>query len=418
MTSSSARPNISMSAPDIGVDEIALVNEVLRSPNLSGGPMVAAFEQEWIDRLGGDHAVAVSSGTSGLHLSLLAAGVRGGDVVITSSFSFVASANVAIHARAVPIFVDIDPVTLNVDPAIVEDAADAFVHRRPETRRWTPRMVPPELAGDERLGAILPVHVFGQPADMRPLLATADRLGVPVIEDACEAVGATYDGRFTGTMGSAAVFAFYPNKQVTTGEGGMVVTQRGDWAGLIRSLRNQGRDNDATWLRHVRLGYNYRLNDMSAALGLAQLRRLDVLLTSRAAIASGYEERLASVEGVTLPQLAPTTTRMSWFVFVIRLAADIDRDLVMAKLQADGIPSRPYFSPIHLQPIYREMFGYREGDLPHTEAAGRSCLALPFHSRLSSGDLDFMASRLKVAISRSRASQSSRIALSDTRELA
>jgi perosamine synthetase len=279
-------------------------------------------------------------------------------------------------------------------------------------------VVPADLAGDERLGAILPVHVFGQPADMRPLLATADRLGVPVIEDACEAVGATYDGRFTGTMGSAAVFAFYPNKQVTTGEGGMVVTQRGDWAGLIRSLRNQGRDNDATWLRHVRLGYNYRLNDMSAALGLAQLRRLDVLLTSRAAIASGYEERLASVEGVTLPQLAPTTTRMSWFVFVIRLAADIDRDLVMAKLQADGIPSRPYFSPIHLQPIYREMFDYREGDLPHTEAAGRSCLALPFHSRLSSGDLDFIVGRLEAAIATSRISQFERVAFTRNHESA
>lgn len=247
------------------------------------------------------------------------------------------------------------------------------------------------------------------PAHMRPLLATARRLDVPVIEDACEAVGATYEGERTGTLGDAAVFAFYPNKQMTTGEGGLVVTRHEDWARMLRSLRNQGRDDDATWLRHVRLGYNCRLNDISAALGLAQLRRLDALLDGRAAVAEGYMERLAAVDGVTLPQLAATTTRMSWFVFVVRLAEDIDRDGVMARLQADGVPSRPYFSPIHLQPFYREMFGYTEGDLPHTEAAGRSTLALPFHARLTSDDLDFIVERLEAAIAHSRRSEHVRV---------
>jgi perosamine synthetase len=246
---------------------------------------------------------------------------------------------------------------------------------------------------------------------MRPLLDTGARLGIPVIEDACEAVGASYEGERTGTMGDAAVFAFYPNKQMTTGEGGMVVTRHESWARMVRSLRNQGRDEDATWLRHVRLGYNYRLNDMSAALGLAQLRRLETLLEARDAVARGYQERLAHLDDVTLPALATTTTRMSWFVFVVRLAKDIDRDAVMETLQADGVPSRPYFSPIHLQPLYREMFGYREGDLPHTEAAGRSTLALPFHGRLTPDDLDFIVEKLEAAIARCRRPSTATVAV-------
>lgn len=400
-----SRSPITMSAPDVGEEEIALVNEALRSGHLSGGPMVAAFEAEWIERLGGGHAVAVSSGTAALHLSLIAAGVGPGDFVITTPFSFVASANAALFVRAIPIFVDIDPLTMNLDPAAVDEAVDAITRGGDSARRWMPRRVPADLSVPGRAGrvaAILPVHVFGQSVDMRPMLSTAARHGIPVIEDACEAVGATYEGAPTGTLGSAAVFGFYPNKQMTTGEGGMFVTANADWARLARSLRNQGRDDDATWLRHVRLGYNYRLDDMSAALGLGQLRRLDALLAARDRVAAGYIDRLGRVEGVTLPHIAAATTRMSWFVFVIRLASNIDRDAVVAHLQADGVPSRPYFSPLHLQRFYREAFGYTDGDMPRTEAAGASALALPFHNRLTSDDLDLIVGRLTDAIARSR----------------
>ena len=399
------RSAISMSAPDVSADEVDLVNAVLQSSRLSGGPMTAAFESEWCARLGGGHAVAVSSGTAALHVSMIAADVRAGDFVITSPFSFIASANAALYVRAVPIFVDIDPVTMNLDPAAVDAAVRDITRGGAAACRWLPRSIPPDLTpveGQGRVAAILPVHVFGQPADMRPLLETAAPDNIPVIEDACEAVGAAYKGVPTGTMGASAVFAFYPNKQMTTGEGGMFVTRNEAWAQLARSLRNQGRDDDAQWLRHVRLGYNYRLDDMSAALGLGQLRRLDALLAARARVAEGYIARLASSDGVTLPQIVASTTRMSWFVFVIRLAPDIDRDAVMAALAADGVPSRPYFSPIHLQPFYRDQFGYAEGDFPHTEAVGRSSLALPFHAGLTDDDLDFIADRVVHAIARCR----------------
>ena len=402
---------ITMSAPDVSAEDSALVEQVLRSSSLSGGPMVNAFEAEWCERLGGAHAIAVSSGTAGLHLSLIAAGVRAGDFVITSPFSFVASANAALYERAVPIFVDIDPVTLNIDPAAVAQAVHALERGGAEARRWLPRTISASVSGGSpsggtpaaaqgRVKAIVPVHVFGQPAEMRPLLDTAARHDLAVIEDACEAVGATHDGQRAGTFGSAAVFGFYPNKQMTTGEGGMIVTADPEWARLSRSLRNQGRDDDATWLRHVRLGYNYRLDEMSAALGLGQLRRLDTLLQGRERIAHGYLDRLKDFEHVTLPRIVPSTTRMSWFVFVVRLAPGIDRDAVIAALAADGVPSRPYFSPIHLQPFYRAQFGYAEGDFPHAEAAGRTALALPFHARLSESELDFITERLARAIAR------------------
>jgi perosamine synthetase len=377
---------LTMSAPDVSAEERALVEQVLRSSSLSAGPMVQAFEAEWSERLGGGHAIAVSSGTAGLHLALIAAGVRAGDFVITSPFSFIASANAALYERAVPLFVDIDPVTLNIDPAAVAEAIRAI-----------------EATADVgRIKAIVPVHVFGQPAAMRPLCDIAARHEIPIVEDACEAIGAEHDGQRTGTFGSAAVFGFYPNKQMTTGEGGMIVTPDPEWARLLRSLRNQGRDDDATWLCHVRLGYNYRLDEMSAALGLGQLRRLETLLASRERIAHAYVDRLKDVAEITLPRIAAETTQMSWFVFVVRVAPEIDRDAVIAALAADGVPSRPYFSPIHLQPFYRAQFGYKDGDFPHAEAAGRTALALPFHAQLTSADLDFVAERLTQAIARCR----------------
>jgi perosamine synthetase len=419
---------ITMSAPDVSAEDRALVEQVLRSSSLSGGPMVHAFEAEWCARLGAAHAIAVSSGTAGLHLSLIAAGVRAGDFVITSPFSFVASANCALYERAVPIFVDIDPVTMNLDPAAVAQAVSAIERGGAEARPWLPRSIPADLSGgagsfgstgragrvaggigdaaEPRVKAIVPVHVFGQPAAMRPLVDIAARHDLAIVEDACEAIGAAHDGQRVGTFGSAAVFGFYPNKQMTTGEGGMIVTPDPEWARLFRSLRNQGRDDDATWLRHVRLGYNYRLDEMSAALGLGQLRRLDALLAARERVAHGYLDRLKNVSETTLPHISSSTTRMSWFVFVVRLADDIDRDAVIAALAADGVPSRPYFLPIHLQPFYRAQFGYTEGDFPHAEAAGRSALALPFHPHLTDSELDIITDRLTHAIAHCRRSDS------------
>lgn len=370
-----------MSAPDVQPEDIALVDEVLRSPSLSCGPMVERFEADWCARFGAPHAVAVSSGTAGLHLALIAAGVTSGDLVITSPFSFVASANVALYERALPLFVDIDPVTFNLDPAAVADAL---------------------ARAAKSVKVVLPVHVFGQPAAMERIVRDADRHGALVIEDACEAPGAQSGGRPVGTLGAAGVFGFYPNKQMTTGEGGLIVTRSSEWARLFRSLRNQGRDDDGTWLRHVRLGYNYRLDEMSAALGVAQLRRFDELLASRARVAGLYRERLQNMEGVTLPPSEPDGARRSWFVYVVRLTDDVDRDAAMATLAAAGVPSRPYFSPIHLQPLYRERFGYRGGEFPVAEAVARTTLALPFHGRLTSGQIDYVAECLADAIAGAR----------------
>lgn len=388
-----------MAAPDITSDERALVDEVLRSPSLSCGPMVERFEAEWGERLGTRFAVAVSSGTAGLHVALIAADVADGDLVVTSPFSFVASANAVLYQRALPIFVDIDPVTLNIDPAGLAQALDDLEQGGERARRWLPRTNVGE-APVKRVKAVLPVHVFGQPAEMRPIVTAARSQGVPVIEDACEAVGAEHDGQLAGTFGDAAVFGFYPNKQITTGEGGLVATNNPEWASLLRSLRNQGRDENGGWLHYARLGYNYRLDDMSAAIGLAQLRRLDALLAAREKVATGYTERLAHVADVRPLQVAPATTRMSWFVYVVRFAPHIDRDAVISMLDNDGVPSRPYFPPIHLQPVYRERFGYREGDFPHAEAAGRSTLALPFHGQLTDEQLDYVVKRLAAAVNR------------------
>lgn len=410
------RMQITLSAPDVADEDIALVEQVLRSRALSGGPMLERFEAEWAARLGVRAAVGVSSGTAGLHLALITAGVTAGDLVITSPFSFIASANAALYEHAVPVFVDIDPLTFNLDPdAVAEALADLDpdldrdpnrvpdrVPRGDAARRWLPRALPADQPPLRRVRALLPVHVFGQPAAMTSLTAAAARHGVPLIEDACEAIDAEHEGRRVGTFGAASVFGFYPNKQMTTGEGGLIATDDPERARLLRSLRNQGRDDDGTWLRHARLGYNYRLDEMSAALGLGQLRRLDALLATRARVAAAYVERLRALPDITLPHVAPTTTRMSWFVFVVRLAPAIDRDAVIAALAADGVPTRPYFTPIHLQPLYRTRFAYREGDFPVTEAVGRSTLALPFHNHLTDAQIDYVTEKLAGAIARCR----------------
>jgi dTDP-4-amino-4,6-dideoxygalactose transaminase len=261
------------------------------------------------------------------------------------------------------------------------------------------------------LKAILPVHAFGQPADMDPILEVAREHGLAVIEDACEALGAEYKGRKAGTLGDAAVFAFYPNKQMTTGEGGLIVTDRDDWADLFYSLRNQGRDVFDAWLNHTRLGYNYRLDEMSAALGLAQIKRIDELLAKRARVAGWYNERLADIERVERPAIAPTTTRMSWFVYVVRIRPPADRDEVMRRLADAGIPSRPYFTPIHLQPFYWETFGYRRGDYPVTEELADVSLALPFSGIMTEDQVDRVCDALQQVVGSARSAKVSQLSI-------
>jgi perosamine synthetase len=390
---------IPMSSPDLSEDDIAAVNEVLGTRYLSIGPRIVEFEEQFAACVGVRHAVGVSSGTAGLHLAVTAAGIGENDLVITTPFSFIASANCLLYERAIPVFVDIDPQTLNIDPGLVAQAADDLARGGTAARKWLPPSLRDHKSSISNLKAILPVDAFGQPADYDPLQEVAERHGLTVIEDACEAIGAEYKGRKAGTLGDVGVFAFYPNKQMTTGEGGVLVTDREDWDILFRSLRNQGRDVFDAWLNHTRLGYNYRLDEMSAALGLSQLNRIEELLAKRERVAAQYNERLQEMDGVTIPHIAPTTTRMSWFVYVIRLAPEIDRDRVMAELKERGVPSRPYFTPIHLQPFYREKFGYEEGNFPVTESVARSVLALPFFGNMAEEQIEYVCKTLQEVIS-------------------
>jgi dTDP-4-amino-4,6-dideoxygalactose transaminase len=363
-------PIVPMSEPDVGPAERAAVLAVLDGKALALGPRLAQFEDKLAARVGARHGIAVNSGTSALHLCLIAAGVGEGDVVVTTPFSFVASANCILYVRARLVFVDVDPVTLTLDPERFERAVQAIGR------------------SGQRVKAVLPVHVFGQAADMDAILAIAERHGLAVIEDACEAIGGAYKGRALGTLGDAGTFAFYPNKQMTTGEGGMIVTNDSRWDALARSLRNQGRDVFDEWLAHTRLGYNYRLDEMSAALGVAQVERLDEILAKRARVAGWYEARLGDVEGVTTPRMVATTTTHSWFVYVVRVADLATHAHLMRALGERGIPSRPYFPPIHLQPFYRAAFGFRPGAFPISEAAGDTCLALPFYGTMTESAVD------------------------------
>ncbi len=390
---------VPMSGPDITPAEIEAVTSVLQTPHLSIGPRIAEFEGRFSAYIGCRSGVGVNSGTGGLHLCVIAAGVGEGDLVVTTPFSFVASANCILYERGIPVFVDVDRKTGNIDPALVAEAIDDLSRGGERAKRWLPPVLRTGAYRPEgRLKAVLPVHAFGQPADMDPILDVARRHGLAVIEDACEAIGSEYKGRKAGTLGDAAVFAFYPNKQMTTGEGGIIVTNREDWDVLFRSLRNQGRDVFDAWLNHSRLGYNYRMDEMSAALGLAQLGRIEELLAKRERVVRWYTERLARVDGVQTPYVAPSTTRMSWFVYVIRLAPHIDRQAVMAALAEQGIPSRPYFTPIHLQPFYVERFGYHRGDFPVTESLGDTCLAVPFSSIMTEDQVELVCDSLVCAL--------------------
>ncbi len=394
---------IPMSSPDLTDADRQAVIEVINTPNLSLGPKVVEFEQVFCEYTGAKHAIAVNSGTAGLHLCVRAAGIGPGDLVITTPFSFVASTNALLFENAIPVFVDVDPKTGNLD---VEQAADAvknvekYLPRKFDTRYslFDKSNSEYRIANSE-LKALLPVDVFGQPAPMDKINAIAQEHGLKVIEDSCEALGATYKGRQAGTFGDYGIFAFYPNKQMTTGEGGIIITDDDQAAAFMRALRNQGRAPGDTWLSHTYLGYNYRLDEMSCALGITQLRRLDEMLTKREQVAAWYAERLAEIPGIEIPFIAPETTRMSWFVYVIRIDGKIDRGAFANRLEARGVPVRPYFLPIHLQPYMVERFGYRAGDFPVTEDLGRRGLAVPFSGVMMEEQVEYVCQAIRAELS-------------------
>jgi perosamine synthetase len=369
--------NIPLSCPDLTSRERRAVAAVLACETLSLGPKLPEFEAAVAAFMNTKHAVAVNSGTSGLHLAVKAANISAGDEVITSPFSFIASANCILFERATPVFADIDPVTYNIDPACVEAAV---------TRRTK---------------AILPVHVFGRPCAMAALTDIACRFNLTVIEDACEAIGARLSGKRVGTFGQTGILAFYPNKQMTTGEGGIILTADERVAELCRSWRNQGRAANGAWLQHERLGYNYRLSDINCALGIAQLQRLPRMLTARARVARFYGEELKKVPGVIPPAEAEPDVELSWFVYVVRLEDDFtqaDREAVLAMLKVRGIGCNNYFSPIHLQPFYRKAFGFAPGDFPITERVSAHTIALPFFNRLSREAVVYVCAQLTEAV--------------------
>lgn len=383
---------IPMSSPDLSDADRQAVLNVVNTPILSMGVYTPAFERTFCELTGARHAIAVNSGTAGLHLCVRAAGIGAGDLVITTPFSFVASSNVLLFENAIPVFVDIDPHTGNIDPQLVADAAGYI-------EKYLPRSVSNARPGG-RLKAILPVDVFGQPADMERINAVAKDHDLTVIEDSCEALGAIHKGRQAGTFGDFGVFAFYPNKQITTGEGGVVITSDDHAADFMRALRNQGRAPGDTWLQHTHLGYNYRLDEMSAALGASQMSRLDELISKREQVAAWYETRLSEIAGVEIPFVESFTTRMSWFVYVIRFDKRISRDEMARRLEERGIPVRPYFLPIHLQPYMVERFGYREGDFPVTEDLGRRGLAIPFSGVMTEEQVDYVCTALRDEMTR------------------
>ncbi len=371
--SAAATRRIPLSGPWIDERDEELVLEVLRSGQLSLGPTGPRFEELLAEAVGARHCAAVSSGTAGLHLCMRLAGVGPGDEVITSPYSFVASANCAVYEGATPVFADIDPLTLNLDPAAVEAAVTS------------------------RTKAIVAVDIFGYPCELDELLAICDRHGLVLVEDACEALGARYKGRVLGSHGHPATFAFYPNKQITTGEGGAVTTGSAEEHELLVSLRNQGRLETSSWLQHGRLGFNYRLDDLSAALGIGQLEKLDRILAARSAVAARYGELLAGV-GVETPLPDDDDHVRSWFVYVVKLPQGVDRDGMLARLAAQGIAGAPYLPSIHLQSYMRERYGFTEGLCPVSEDASARTMAIPFHARLSDEDQERVVEALRTAL--------------------
>ena len=365
---------VPLSGPYLDEREAELVLEVLRSGRLSLGPTVDRFEEMFAEKVGAPYAAAVSSGTAGLHLLCVTNGIGAGDEVITTPYSFAATANCFIYEGAVPVFADIDPHTLNIDPRAVESAI-------------TPRTK-----------AIVTVDIFGYPSELDELQAIADRHGLALIDDSCEALGARYKGGLLGSQGPSAVFAFYPNKQITTGEGGIVTTHSEEEWGLLRSLRNQGRGDEGGWLEHVRLGFNYRIDDIRAALGIGQLEKLDEILALRSSVADRYRELLAGVPGVELPCPDDDDHVRSWFVYVIALPDTATRERVIARFEREQVGFNRYLPSIHLQPYMRERYGFREGMCPVSEDMSSRTLALPFFTALERDAQEHVANVLNSAL--------------------
>ena len=368
---------IYLSRPDITEKEVEAVCAVLRSPNLSLGPKLVEFEEAFAQYIGRKRAVGVNSGTSGLFLCMLALGIGPSDEVITTPFTFIASATSIMMAGARPVFVDIDPVSLNMDAAKIESKITS------------------------KTKAILPVEIFGNPTGIEEVCKIAQKHNLAVIEDSCEALGSALNGKKVGTFGSVSVFAFYPNKQITTGEGGMILTNDDDLADVCVSLRNQGRSaKDSGWLSHERLGYNYRLSDINCALGIVQLSRIDEIKAKRKQVAKWYKEMLAG-DGRLIVPAEPDDCDMSWFVFVVRLADGFtleQRDRILGAMRGEGIGVGNYFSPVHLQPFMIERFGCKEGDFPVTESVCKSTIALPFYNNLSKDEVAIVCRTLKESL--------------------
>jgi perosamine synthetase len=368
-----ATKRVALSAPWIDERDEELVLETLRSGWLSLGPTGPRFEGLLADAVGARYCAGVSSGTAGLHLAMRLADVGPGDEVITSPYSFVASANCAIYEGATPVFADIDSRTFNLDPAAVEAAVT------------------------DRTRAIVAVDIFGYPCELDPLLEICERRGLAFVEDSCEALGARYKGRTLGSHGHPATFAFYPNKQLTTGEGGAVTTNDEEQYELLTSLRNQGRLETSSWLQHGRLGYNYRLDDISAALGIGQVERLDAILEARASVAARYADLLRNVD--VEPPLADDDDHVrSWFVYVVKLPEGVDRDGVMRRMDERGVATAPYVPSIHLQSYMRERYGFREGMFPVSEDTSARTMALPFHARLGEDDQEYVVEALRASL--------------------
>jgi len=364
---------IHLSRPEVTEEDIEAVCSVLRGPNLSLGPKLSEFEGVFADYIGRKRAVAVNSGTSGLFLSMLALGIGSGDEVITTPFTFIASATSIMMSGARPVFVDIDSSTLNMAP-------DAIAEK-----------IGPRTKG------ILPVEIFGNPAGIEQAAQIAEENNLPVIEDSCEALGSELAGKKAGTFGTVSLFAFYPNKQITTGEGGMILTDDDEVADLCVSLRNQGRSKQGGWLGHIRLGYNFRLSDINCALGISQLKRIGRIISKRCEVARWYRERLKDDARLIAP-VEPAGAHLSWFVFVVRLSEDYtleQRDVILTKMAERGIQVSNYFPPVHLQPFISEQFGYREGDFPVTESVSARTIALPFYNDLAESEVEVVCTELK-----------------------
>jgi len=369
--------NIPLSNPDITQKEINGVINVLKTPYLALGPKLKEFEDNFAKYIGTKYAMAVNSGTSGLHLLIRALGIKKGDEVITTPFSFIASANCALYEDAKPIFVDIDPLTLNIAPKKIEKTIT------------------------KRTKAMVIVDIFGHPADWDPILKIAKKYNLKVIEDSCEAIGAMYKNKKCGKFGDAAIFAFYPNKQMTTGEGGMVITNNKSVADNCRSMTNQGRRvENGKWLEHVQLGYNYRMSDINAALGIVQLSRIKEILKKRNQVAEMYNNGLKNNPAIKIPYVA-SWAKISWFVYVIQLVKEYtgsDRNKIMGMLKKKGIQCSNYFQCIHLQPFYKNMFGYKRGDFPIAESVSDHTIALPFYSNMKNNQINYVINNLINAV--------------------